>query len=234
MESLAPTPYRPSFYEKLPGAFGYPFTNWGWFNILVGGVFFWMVQFAMMFSLRAIVIAVPAFGYLGAYLIAIANKSGDGDDELPGWPPLTAGLVSTFFLFVGTTLFSFLPVIAYVLAILFLGAPLRFIILPAYLTLFFLPMATLRVAMFQTAEALHPVETVRSMLRVPTPYMVACLILFFILGVRIIFTAALAAVPVLGGIMESILGFYLMILEMRILGLIYYAYQDRLDWFSDI
>jgi hypothetical protein len=234
MESVAPVPHVESFYEKLPAAFAYPFTNWGWFNILLAGIFYWMVEFAMMFSLRAMVIAVPAFGYLGVYLINIANRSGDGDDELPEWPPFSYGLVGTFFLFAAINLFSFLPVIAYALAMIFLGAPFKFIILPLYLTLFFLPMATLRVAMFQTTSAMNPIATLRSIFQVPTPYMVACLTFFLLLYVRIGLTVLLDGIPLLGGILESIIGMYLLFLEMRILGLIYYAYQDRLDWFSDI
>ena len=130
--------------------------------------------------------------------------------------------------------FLLLPVILYVPAILFLGAPFKFIILPAYLTIFFMPMGVLRVAMFQTIEALSPVATIRSILKVPTPYMVVCMILMFLVYARAVLGVLLMAVPYVGGVMESIIGFFFLILEMRVLGLLYYAYQDRFNWFSEI
>ena len=34
---------------------------------------------------------------------------GDGEDEIPMWPAFSDGLFATFFLFLGTVLFAWLP-----------------------------------------------------------------------------------------------------------------------------
>jgi hypothetical protein len=233
-ESLAPPPPPKDFYAKLPGAFVYPLKGWAISVVLTGAIMLFFTELAARFSLRAWLVAILVMGYMCAYLIKIANKSGDGDDILPHWPSMSDGLVGNFFLFFFTVLVSFVPVMAYGAAVIWLEAPLRFIVLPIYLSCLLLPMALLRVAMFQTLSALNPWGIVQSIFRVPTPYMVACILLGCLIYARIVLGVAFLFVPYVGGFLETLFAFYLVIVEMRILGLIYWAYQDRLHWFGDI
>lgn len=223
-----------SFYGRLPGAFAYPFSTDGLLMILFGGLFFWVGDLAAQFGIRTFLFAFVIWGYMCTFLVKVTHASGEGKDEMPNWPSITDGLVSTFFYLIGTILLSTLPIVLYGAACFFLHAPVKFIIIPVYMTLFFLPMALLRVAMFHTIEALNPFKIISSIFRVPTPYATVWLILFVILGVRVVTGLALYMVPFVGGVLSSIFGFYLLVVEMRILGLLYYAYEERLDWFSDI
>lgn len=233
-ESLAPPPPPRNFYAKIPGAFVYPLKGWAIVVVLTGGLMMFFTELAARFSLRAWLVAIAVMGYLCAYLIKIANKSGDGDDVLPHWPSMADGFIGTFFLFLFTVLLCFVPVMAYVAAMIWLGAPLRFIILPLYLTCFVLPMAILRVAIFQSFSALNPWGTLQSIVRVPTPYLVACILFAFLIYARVTLGILFHFIPYVGGLIETLFAFYLVIVEMRILGMIYWAYQERLDWFGHL
>lgn len=231
---MAAPKIRPSFYKKLTGALAYPVRGWGIVLLLFGSVLLWACYFSAQFSLRGIPVAVAVTGYYFSFLIRIVNKTADGDPEIPNWPSITVGLIQTFFMMLGTILLSFSPVILYWLGMFFLDLPFKFIIFPVYMSFFILPMAVLRVAIFQTIEGLNPAAIVRSIAQVPTAYMVACLVCFFIVFTRIVLGALLGGIPLLGGFITTFVALYFSIVEFHILGLIYYAYQERFDWFRDI
>lgn len=233
-ESLASPPPPRSFYAKLPGSFLYPVKGWALASLVTGALMLFFTELAARFSFRAWLVALAVMGYLATYLIKIANKSGDGDDVLPHWPSLSDGLVGTFFLFLVTTVLCFLPVAGYVAAMVWLDAPLKFLILPIYAACFVYPMAILRVAMFQSLSALHPVATLQSIFQAPTPYVVACILFSFILYAKAALGLVFLGVPWVGGLLESIVSFYFVIVQMRVLGLVYWAYEKRLGWFDDL
>jgi hypothetical protein len=202
--------------------------------VLFGGLFCWIGDLAFAFGLRTMIFAFVIWGYMCTFLVKVANATGEGKDEIPTWPSITDGVVSTYFYLLGTILLSMLPIGLYLAAVFFLHAPLKFFILPVYATLFFMPMALLRVAMFNTIQALNPFKVVASIFRVPTPYAAVWLFLFFLLGVRVMASLVLGMIPFAGGLLTNIFAFYVLIVQMRMLGLLYYAYEERLDWFSDV
>lgn len=233
-QSLAGPAVRPTFYEKLLSAPIYPLKGWGTLLILFGAIMIAATGFACRFSLRALPVALALSGYTFSYVILIINKSGDGSKEMPNWPSVTVGLITTFFMMLFTMVISFLPVLLYAAGMYFLDLPFKFMVLPLYASLFFLPMAMLRVAMFQTIEALNPIAVIRSIFQIPTAYMMACMVFFFMIYLRVAVGVFSNFIPFVGGFVDTFVALYFSLVEAHILGLLYYAYQERFDWFRDI
>jgi len=99
------------------------------------------------------------------------------------------------------------------------------------LGLLYLPMGLTAVALFNTAAALNPVVVVGSIFRIPLQYLAACAALLVALVARVVFSAGFVPVPILGAVVEGLVAFYLLTVEMRVLGLLYHANRGKLDWF---
>ena len=92
--------------------------------------------------------------------------------------------------------------------------------------IFFLPMSLLRGIMFDTFDALNPIEIVRSIFRTLLPY--CGLVLFFlIIGGPIV--AVIPRLPLWGFLQQAIRVYLAFVLAGR-LGWFYWWYKDKLDW----
>ena len=78
----------------------------------------------------------------------------------------------------------------------------------------------------------NPVEMLKSIFRTILPYFIACIVLAFVVCLNLVSDLVLGHInPLLGLVVGGALSFYLAIVEMRILGLIYYTNSDKLGWF---
>lgn len=225
----------PGFYALLPGAFAYPFKKNGLILLIVGGVFFLVLEFFARFSW---VISIITTGYLFAYMQKIIAHSAQGEDEMPDFPEFGewwSDILLPFLLFVGTFVVSFAPAIA----LFFLlkgefgvdGAGLVFIAALAFGAVYF-PMALLAVAVSDNFLALSPHIVVPSMFRVFLPYAVACVILAVLVAFKFgsQFLVAFLPVPVVPSILMGFVSLYALVVEMRVLGLLFRSYRARLGW----
>jgi hypothetical protein len=224
-----------SFFGRLPGALAYPFSLNGILVLVVGSVVYTGADFISRFSF---LISAGATGYLFAYMQKIISSSAQGERELPDWPELGewwGDILRPFFLLCWTCLCCFGPawalytfgdrgnplVMGGAMALL-LGGGLYF------------PMALLVVGTTDNFLGLHPLVVVPSILRVIGPYLVVCLILAVLLGVRI--GGGVLAISVRRWVWPAVVlefvSLYLLCVEMRILGLLYYTNRERLNWFS--
>ncbi len=230
---------RPGFFVSLPGAFIYPFKGSGLLLMLTGMVFYILLAIAMKIAL-ALCAAVFAGGYLVSYMFRIINTSGEGESELPDWPGFAdwwEDIIVPFFQVASINVLCFLPAIAYALVgpMYDLFDPLILIGLGA-LGLFYQPMALMSVAMHSSLAGFSPKIVFRAIFKTFFAYLVTCIVMcgiFVVSGVGGLLTA-LIPIPFVGTIIQGTLSFYLLAVEMRILGLLYYTYEDRLGWFKDI
>ena len=176
-------------------------------------------------------------------MIKIISSSTRGKEELPDWPAFNSWWSDVIFPFAGviaTVLFAMLPAAVY-LAVrsevpLFdtVSAASRD---PVFLTLFgcglaYVPMALIALSVIGARGALNPFLVTFSILRALRQYAVACLVLALLVGLRIVSLVYIGGkVPLLGPVVDGLLSLYFLIVEMRILGLIYYANEERLGWF---
>lgn len=225
---------RGSFFELLPGAFLYPFTGAG-VTMLVLGFFFFGFLKVLSFTLMGKALGIFGAGYFTAWLFKIANESALGKKEVSGWPDFTdvfSDIIEPLKCTLVTTLISFGPAIVCLLLGVF-TQPLFFLLaIPAGLAgAIYYPMALLATAL-HTRLALCPGVIFGSIARTLGPYTAACFV-FVLSGV--VFSLGMLVLDVMLPILGSVLGFgfsmYLAVVEMRILGLLYYTNKERLDWF---
>jgi hypothetical protein len=228
-----------SFFAQLPGAFGYPFRGSGWLMLILGPIFFGIMSLASRAPLIGLAVTIVSAGYLSAMMLKIIRSSATGEQELPGWPEFSCwweDILRPFFLVLGTILFCMLPAIVWFFMMLKgqagagPGGGLVFLGLVG-LGLLYLPMGLTAVAIFNTAAALNPAVVGGSIFRIPLQYLAACGVLLVAVGARMGFAYAFASMPILGAVVNGLVAFYLLTVEMRVLGLLYHANSEKLDWF---
>ena len=225
------------FFELLPGAFFYPFEGNGKILLIAGAIFFWLLELIVSISLFGFFIMLFISGYLIAYMFRIIGSSANGDKELPDWPDFSdfwSDIVHPLSLVSATVVVCSLPVNFYFFLFprsgqsIFLTDPLFWIAIIAGLLYF--PMGLLAVALFNRVLALNPLLVIVSILKVPKEYLVACVILLFVYGASLLSKAISGYIPFFGQLLGWFLSLYFLMIEMRILGLIYYVNKKRLRW----
>ena len=174
-----------------------------------------------------IVLCVIFYSYVCYYISDCVTSSAGGHRRAPdATTPDTISLgdfISQAFIVVGCVAICLAPVLLY--SVLVKRTDSWFWALAAY-GIFFLPMMLLRVIMFDSFDALNPIEIVRSICRVLLPYF--GLVLFFLVLVGLIWTV----IPrlLLWGFLERALKVYLVLVLAHRLGWFYWWYKDKLGW----
>ena len=239
---------EPSFVAQVLKAFNYPLNGDGIMLIATGTIFFLILdgakalaRFAPIYGFAALILlTVFGVGYLTLYLRLNLTATALGEDKMPDWPEMS-GIVATFFELVGTVCFCFAPALALtIFAVVhggdgdtaWLGWATTALML---LGCVYFPMAFMAVAMYDSVTAVNPLLVIPSIAKVLREYVVTVVLLAFILIVRWIentYLAIILPVPLLPTLLSSLLGLYLMIVEMRILGLLYRNKKYELGWFT--
>jgi hypothetical protein len=97
----------------------------------------------------------------------------------------------------------------------------------------YLPMALLAVAMSDSLASLNPFFILTSICKVPLQYLIACLLLAFIVGLKWAVEVAMERVIPIFAIrylISAVLLLYFLIVEMRVLGLMYLWNRRKLGW----
>lgn len=255
----APVAFKPGvehtdFFAAVPHAFGYPFIGDG-LMLLFGGTFFfgfldlanYVSRHAFKYGLRAMMMRVTIFtfifgiGYLFAYLKKIIAATSDGDPHMPDWPEFSewqADIVAPMYQFVIVSLLSFGPALA--LQIWGTWADWDylwlFVLPPALLGCIYFPMAFLGVAMFDSLTAALTLTFVAgSILRVPREYSLAVIVFMGIIGIRWLseqLLGVLLRIPLVPALLSDLIMIYLLMIEARILGLLYLSKRFTLGWFK--
>jgi hypothetical protein len=236
---------EPSFYRSLPRTLLYSLNKRGMFLLALGAGFFLImaltVKMALFFRLSLvglllqITIFVFTYGYLFAYIQRIVSASAHGEDDLPDFPDITefaSDILRPFLLFAGTFVVSFAPAIAVAIFMRESEMILFAVIATIGLGIFYFPMALLAVAVTDNFLALSPHVVVPSIVRVLPPYLLACVVLGVLVTIRfgIAWLMELVPVPILPSVIDGFVSLYLLVVEMRILGLMFRSYRARLGW----
>jgi len=131
--------------------------------------------------------------------------------------------ISQAFIIIGCAAVCVSPVLLY--SVLIKRNDLWFWIMSAY-GIFFLPMSLLRGIMFDTFDALNPIEIIRSIGRAFLPY--CGLVLFFVVVGGLV-RVALPKVPI-WNFPKKIVEYYLIFVLAHRLGWFYWWYKDKIDW----
>jgi len=226
-----------SFFEKLPSVLTYPLKGNGLMMLIAGTLFFWFMRVISAFSIFGFIISFFVAGYMSAFMIKIINRSAEGEDEVPDWPDFTdvwEDVIVPYFLFAMTHLLVFLPIIIAGWFTFFRGvyiSPIFYIVL-FILGCFYLPMSLLAVALNLTVKAVNPIYIIPSIFKVPLEYMAACCALLLLALSQAIIETFAGSIFILGTVLNTFFALYFVIVEMRILGLIYYFNEEEFGWFG--
>ncbi len=231
---------RNDMLSRLGEALAYPFKGEGKILLLMGTLFFGMLDWLSGMWIIGILFSVFSLGYISAYLFKVVVTSASGGRELPDWPSFNhfgSDILTPLFQILGTVLISFGPLLVYahwvatnesttgpsdpIFLLLLIGGILYW------------PMAMVSMALFKSFGALNPLLIVSSILRVPGAYLGACTIFGLVLlgyfGIQFILPESL---PLIGPLLTGFFGLYFMFVEMRVLGLLYHDNRERLAWFD--
>jgi hypothetical protein len=224
-----------SFIELLPSVFIYPFIGNGKYILTAGVIFYWLADFvsSMIFIFGAL-ISVFVGGYLCAYIMKIINSSANGDDEAPDWPDFRnmQDILVPIFEVVGTGILCFAPAIIYGFLYHSLSDPVLWVLVG--LGILYYPMSLIAVSLFNSVNGLNPAIVITSIMRVPFEYLIACL-MFVLVVVVSAYVQGLFDIPVpfIGSFIGEFFALYFIMVQMRILGIMYYSNQKRLNWFGE-
>jgi hypothetical protein len=183
--------------------------------------------------------------YLFAFMLRLITSSAAGENEPPDWPDLSDlwdDVLRPMFLVVGTIALPLLPVSIYWIywaanvregdAGLEFAGDLTLLRLLAVLAGLYIPMALLSVAMEDHLRGLNPVRVLTSIGKVFVPYLLVCgVMVLVILG--ILSLDYLPRIRVVTPVLSSVVFLYLVMIEMRLIGLLYHAYRFRLNWYDE-
>lgn len=223
-------PARP-ISAQLPEILAYPFKGQGKLLFLMGSLFFGIASLIRGFSVAAIALALFTAGYLCVYGFSIIEHSSAGRDEPPDWPDVTNfvdAVLGPLFKILLISIFCFAPA----LACLIWHAPGALLALCVALGALLWPMAVLAVTMYHSLAALNPLFLLRSIRSVLGSYLLVCALLVPV-GLVQDLGPLLARVPFAGVVLQSAVSLYCLMVQMRLIGLVYWANRDRLGWFED-
>lgn len=232
-------------WAMLTNAFRYPLQRHGWVLLLGGSLLLFLIDIVLAgmgngtpaSAALALVIGVLAGGYLFAFLQRIISSTALGEEKMPGWPDFTElwqDMIQPFRLLWGIFAACFGPaLICWYFA--YNGSEFAEkaqvpLIIAGFL---YLPMALLAVAMSDSLSSLNPLIILRSICKVPLQYLIACLLLAVVIGLKWAIELGMEKVIPIFAIRYLIsapLLLYFLIVEMRVLGLIYFRNRRKLGW----
>lgn len=232
-------------WALLTNALRYPIQRHGWVLLLGGSLLFFFIDIMIAglsngtpaSAAMALVFGVLAAGYLFAFLQRIISSTTLGEEKMPGWPDFTEvwqDMIQPFRLLWGLFAACFGPALicwyfAYNGSDWAEKAQIPLIV-AGFL---YLPMALLGVAMSDSLSSVNPLFVLGSICKVPLQYLIACLLLAVIIGLKWVLEVAMAKVIPMFAIRYLIsapLLLYFLIVEMRVLGLMYFWNRRKLGW----
>jgi hypothetical protein len=205
--------------------------------LAVGALFFvvvgWVTQFMWLLGL---IVSILLAGYLCAFMFGIVSRSAVGDPQPPPWPDVTDAyedVVRPLVLVVGTVFIAMLPAVVLGLGSMVYGWRTETLGWAAYAAgLVYLPMAMLGVCLTENFLMASPHVVIPAILKVPAEYVTVCAAMAVAVGVQYLGQAGgLDRLPVIGALAAEFISLYCLVLQMRLLGVLYYTRQERLGWF---
>ncbi len=220
--------------DELRSAFRYPVANGGWMTLLVGAIFGAITMFVLRFGIFMLVLVVPLFfavvGYFWTWLLRVVSATAEGEDTLPEWPEYRGTRDSALGAIVMLTLVAMcgLPAVA----VWYAGIHSRPALLAAVLFgCTYFPMGMLALAMTPRFAALNPLIIIPSIFKVGRGYLLAIAALVAVMVVRLVVQKVLGAFPAVGALLVTTASLYFLVVQARVVGLLYRVYEDDLGWF---
>jgi hypothetical protein len=216
-----------SLLGRVPDAVVYPLRGTGRGALLGGSILIGVVLVG--FPRHGLLIWCFLLPYLYAYAVRIVNATAKGDPDPPHWPEVRVWEDEGFR---SHGLLALVGVHVPVFACLalwpsFPGAALAL----GFLSVLYVPMAWLAIAMFRTAEALNPLFIGRAVLKAPLDYAVLCMFVALLWWLDTLVHSYLRdAVAIAGPFLAAACWLYGLVMTARLLGEFYWLNRAALAW----
>jgi len=207
----------------------YPWRNDGWIVLLMGAI---MMGISSVFC--STILNTLIGGYLAAFYIDIIGSTMTGDDKLPGWPELGNWWDD---ILIPLVRFNFPALLAFGPAFLLrqLGIPEgewhdAAVIGAFLLGCLYFPMATMAIMAFGNITAGLPHRVLPGIFRSLPGYLPAALMLCAAVAVLAASERLFAGIPWAGWLLAGTVAFYALIVQARLIGLIYLNKREALGW----
>lgn len=228
--------------QKIKDSFRYPLKGSGVIMLILGGIYLNMMQYAGVYGYAGMI-------YIWAYYLKVCRTSASGRESPPDWPDMHELGGAQYYVI--PKIVAALPALVYLaaftdvsLAALIMGAdesaggPIYYLIKIAGAV--YVPMAILALVLFRSYDVLNPVFVFSSIRKAGRDYVLVFVILIVgecAMGAAVLVTliASLISMGELGfyafKFAMTFISMYFMLVEMRVLGDMYYFNQRRLNWF---
>ncbi|MBI2899685.1 MAG: DUF4013 domain-containing protein [Planctomycetes bacterium] len=211
------------------------------------------------FPMVGLFVGLIMFGYLSMWFIDVAKKTAYWEEEPPHWPDpsMWTDLMSDWAKIASAYVASFLPVIVLTSYLIgsgsmgvaqdigqedavarweagFMAFVAIFYVVFGVLGLAYLPMALMaNVLLGSCFAAWNPVFVVRSAWRIKKEYAIAAAVFLALSAASAVAEAIVTATELMifAGVVVMFIEIYTMVVQMRLLGLLYGMTQTRLAWF---
>jgi len=213
----------------------YPFLGQGKWLMIGGAIGMALAQIVgVLLPFVGLFLEALIAGCFAMYAIKNIASSARGDTEPPDWPDFS-GLHETLYALLqvlGAAAFSLGPLVAYAIYMWNTGQSRNPLISWPLLAwgMFYMPMAMLGVALHDTLAGVSPLLVLPAIVKTLPAYLVA---LLAIAGACALFYPMqyLTELPFIGSLLGTVFSVYWITVVTRIVGLIYRAYEKRLNWF---
>jgi predicted Zn finger-like uncharacterized protein len=222
------------FFEHFPDVIIYPFSGEGLIMLGIGTV---LLTVLLLFSKFAFIFGIIGYvfagGYLSSCMMKIVAYTADGEKDLPDWPDFTDwwdDIIIPMFQMIMVTLVSFAPLMIFMIfgaSLHVLSLVIMFVLL--IVGILYQPMALIAMSILRNVRALNPLLLVPAIAAVPLDYAIACGVLCLLFICKGIFHF-LVIIPFVGPLLDNFIMLYLLMVEMRILGLVYYTNKEKFGW----
>jgi len=219
-----------TFQKTLGTAFAYPVEGQGAVMLFLGTLFFTGTTYLFRIPLIGWFFLFLTLAYVSAFMTKIVFTTALGRNEPPEWPEMAKmgqTIFLPFFLVSATAVFCGGPAAAY---LHFTGSIDGIFLALAAVGGFFFPMGLACVAVSGTPAARNPFFWLNAIFMVPGDYFMASLTFFLACGLKAGGEILSSQIPYVGSMFGTFLLLYFLMVEMRILGLIFQANKGRIGW----
>ena len=220
----------------LAGSFTYPFR--GAVPIIAIGVVFFSIVHVLLLTpipVLGMFFAVIGSGYCAAVMFGVLNSSSQGEERFP-WPkftPFFAVFGRPLVRIVGLTAFCAGPAAACIAGSNATGSFLLALLatLLAFAGAIYYPMAFLSVCLHGSFQGLRPSLVIGGISAIPGPYLLVWFLCVVAIGLCWLLHFPFGFIPIAGWILSRFVDMLGAVLCVRMLGLLYHAYDRRIGWF---
>ncbi|HYF37188.1 MAG TPA: hypothetical protein VD994_17945 [Prosthecobacter sp.] len=233
-----------SFRGLIREAFAFPLRPSGLGAMVIGIVVMAIMGVAaapiilaprLLLPVGAIALPVVLVGcaYLGAYYLEIINRTLNGGDDASPWPGF--GHLWDDVLMPGVQMLGILVMSGgvQIAALINAGGDGKgepFFWLGAVVKWGYLPLATLAVVCHGSVWAALPHRVLPALVRCLPGYLVCAGAFAAAEILQAVFSELLGMIPILGWFLPGVVFMYVMLVQARLTGLIYWRYQERMPW----